>query len=120
MLSDKETLRLYDIYGILNALKYVKSESGLDLKSCKEYIERLINRRANIDIDKGTITWFSVDKLPPIEYPELMGNPSEKVLVWGKGGFPIQTYYVHDANCWFSSNNIPFEITHWAFINLPE
>lgn len=70
---------------------------------------------------KGTITWFNCSyHLPPIINNELMGKPSEKVMVIGPNGFPIQTYYVHDAKCWFSQESIPFEITHWAYINYPE
>lgn len=103
--------------GFLMAIKYVKECSNWMLKECKEYVENI--RKSKI-LSIGTISWFRCeDQLPPIKHEDYLGKPSEMVLVWGPNGFPIQTYYVHSVKTWFSSNNIPFEITHWAFINTP-
>jgi hypothetical protein len=71
--------------------------------------------------NNGGIVWFKCeDQLPPIKYPHALGKPSDKVLVWGKGGWPQFTYYVHDAKEWFCANELPFIITHWCYINYPE
>jgi len=70
---------------------------------------------------QGTITWFKCEEvLPPIEKPGVLGNPSEIVLVYGAGAYPQISYYVHTAKEWFAAESIPFNITHWAYINKPE
>ena len=118
MFDDKTFRSILKSEGGLYAVKYMKTETGLPLKDCKAYLDKVVAEPISL---VGSITWFKCeDQLPPIAHEDYMGKPSEKVLVWGKDGFPIQTYYVHDAKCWFSFNNIPFEITHWAYINEPE
>lgn len=81
---------------------------------------------------KGTITWHSIDTLPSIDeslqhpYPNI--KYSSRVLV-SDGVNISHSQYLHyidikmnDSNAkyrWLGYNNIPFEITHWAYINFP-
>jgi len=69
----------------------------------------------------GTITWFDcTDLLPPKTRQKGLIGVSEIVLVWGNGGWVQQTYYIHSTGDWFAANELPFKITHWAYINHPE
>lgn len=119
MLDDKEVLIQFDHYGILNAVKYVRTESGLELKKCKEYVERLVSLRANFDPTKGTITWFECTKLLPKKDNRF--SYSDNVIVTDKVNIQIGSYchnpaqgdpYWHIHGDWTPS--------HWAFINFPE
>lgn len=69
---------------------------------------------------KGTITWFAISKNEP---PVRIGDDiprSDNIIVTGPKGWIQQTYYIHPVKAFFAHNELPFEITHWAFINQPE
>lgn len=87
----------------------------------REHMEEIYKKLTGEHPQKGTITWFNCeeDQLPPQKFDDF-GKYSEKVLVWGDGGWAQETMYSHTAKEWFAANTIPFKITHWAYINLPE
>lgn len=72
----------------------------------------------------GTITWYKCDEiLPPSVDKNAISNCSETVIV--TDGIDIRTTYyvrsVHETNIgWMGQNTIPFNPTHWAYINYPE
>lgn len=112
----KEATNIKSSAGTLEAVKFVRQITGLSLRDCKDFVDQLLHK-----VTSGTITWFKCEnQLPPIKYPDAIGLPSEKVLVWGKGGWPQLSYYVHAADEWFGSSQFPFTITHWCYINYPE
>lgn len=116
MFDEKEFIRIMQTQGGLNAVKYMKTETGLSLKECKAYLDKQL--MAPIE-GAGTITWFKCkDGYPPQKFDDF-GKYSDKVVVWGKGGWVQETMYSHTAKEWYAANQIPFTITHWAFINLP-
>ena len=50
-------------------------------------------------MNMGTITWFKCeDVLPPRIGNIGVVSVSDKVLVWGENGFPIQTYFILSIN----------------------
>jgi hypothetical protein len=77
---------------------------------------------------QGSITWYPVaTNKPPIADYQSVDNikRSANLLVWGPGGWVWQTYYIHmygkmPINKWFGITSVPFEITHYAFINFPD
>lgn len=71
---------------------------------------------------QGTITWFEFPEIhPSIADHQSNGliKRSANVLVWGKGGWTQQTYYNHTTGTWFAQDQLPFTITHFAYINYP-
>jgi len=123
MLNEKEVLIQFDRYGILNAVKYVKTETGFGLKECKYYVDRLVRLRADFDPTKGTIAWFNcADSLPPLVELEYTSSYfSEEVLT--TDGLKVKAMMYHytrdnEPLGWACpANYIP---THWAYINYPE
>lgn len=124
MLDDKEILTRYDRYGILDAVKYVKTESGFGLKESKGYVDRLVNTRANYDPTKGTIAWFKSEQLPPVCIEKTFYNYSDELLVideTGEVGKAKAVFYKGGMLfTWKHHYKGEIKPTHWAFINLPE
>lgn len=122
MFSEDQFIKiLNESHSGLKAIRYMKEETGLSLTECKAYLDKIMQQKQEL---VGTITWFRCDDiLPPTAAKTELSNLSVKVLVTDK--VHINTsFYVRLKNDtpagWLGSNNLGFEPTHWAYINLPE
>ncbi len=114
-MKKEEVLKIIQSQGVLSAIRYVRTETGLPLQDCRDLINRM---KTDISINPiGTITWYSCGIVkPPITDTEL--NASDSVLIWKEGCSIANATYNSVVDKFFHVNG-NWQPTHWAFINLP-
>lgn len=122
MFSEEQFIKiLNESHSGLNAIRYMKQETGLSLTECKAYLDKVMQRKSELI---GTIAWFRCDDiLPPTAAKSEFTNLSVKVIVADK--IHIGTsFFVRTVNetpvGWLGINDLGFNPTHWAYINFPD